>query len=100
MMMGVLIAGLVFGGESMRRRSQAFRSRAAECRQWIAVNRAMIGSVAPLPNKSAYEMKQEIERLEGLARQRAEHYQQLEVKYLRAARYPWLPVAPDPPRPE
>jgi hypothetical protein len=27
------------------------------------------------------------------------HYRSLEAKYERAARYPWLPVAPDPPGP-
>jgi hypothetical protein len=29
-----------------------------------------------------------------------EHCDQLRRKYERAARYPWLPVAPDPPPPE
>lgn len=28
------------------------------------------------------------------------HYDALKVKYERAARYPWLPVVPDPPEPE
>jgi hypothetical protein len=28
------------------------------------------------------------------------HYTELQGKYLRAARYPWLPVEPDPPEPE
>ncbi len=28
------------------------------------------------------------------------HYASLKKKYRRAARYPWLPVAPDPPEPE
>jgi hypothetical protein len=30
----------------------------------------------------------------------AEHEERLKRKYRRAARYPWLPVAPDPPEPE
>jgi hypothetical protein len=33
-------------------------------------------------------------------RKLAEHYQRLGEKYDRAARYPWLPVPPDPPPPE
>jgi hypothetical protein len=28
------------------------------------------------------------------------HYTRLKLKYERAARYPWLPVEPDPPEPE
>lgn len=31
---------------------------------------------------------------------KAEHFANLKQKYERAARYPWLPVAPDPPEPE
>ena len=31
---------------------------------------------------------------------RSEHHWAMREKYLRAARYPWLPVAPDPPEPE
>jgi hypothetical protein len=34
------------------------------------------------------------------ARKRTAYYWQLNVKYLRAARYPWLPVASDPPEPK
>lgn len=31
---------------------------------------------------------------------KAKHYTDLRAKYARAARYPWLPVAPDPPEPK
>ena len=31
---------------------------------------------------------------------RAEWHRAMEMKYRDAARYPWLPVAPDPPEPE
>ena len=31
---------------------------------------------------------------------RADHHASLARKYERAARYPWLPVEPDPPEPE
>jgi hypothetical protein len=33
-------------------------------------------------------------------RRRVEHFDRLRLKYERAARYPWLPVAPDPPPPD
>lgn len=31
---------------------------------------------------------------------RSDYYAALQAKYERAARYPWLPVEPDPPMPE
>ncbi len=40
------------------------------------------------------------ERAAPRYKQRAEFYSRLREKYDRAARYPWLPVAPDPPEPE
>jgi hypothetical protein len=42
---------------------------------------------------------QEWEREQERQRLRVEHFDQLRLKYERAARYPWLPVAPDPPEP-
>ena len=36
----------------------------------------------------------------GVAKARAAHHAALRSKYERAARYPWLPVEPDPPEPE
>jgi hypothetical protein len=39
------------------------------------------------------------ERLAKMA-QRIEHHNRLKLKYERLARYPWLPVEPDPPEPE
>jgi hypothetical protein len=33
-------------------------------------------------------------------RRRSEYHRRLRRKYERAARYPWLPVAPDPPEPK
>jgi FtsZ-interacting cell division protein ZipA len=36
----------------------------------------------------------------ALSRRRMDYHRDLAEKYERAARYPWLPVAPDPPEPE
>ena len=38
--------------------------------------------------------------LERKNRRLNEYYESMQRKYDRAARYPWLPVAPDPPEPE
>jgi len=45
-------------------------------------------AVVPTPARSAVLRRQE------------EHVLRLQQKYERAARYPWLPVLPDPPEPE
>ena len=39
-------------------------------------------------------------RFAGLMARRGDHYARLNQKYDRAARYPWLTVAPDPPLPQ
>lgn len=73
----VAIVGLICGGgETLRRRRANFRQEAHDLRwaeyvEWHGERR---------PNV-------------------AEYYNRLARKYEYAARYPWLPVAPDPPEP-
>lgn len=56
------------------------------------------------PRDSVVADLKEIAAKKTLERERykrvREHCASLKEKYLRAARYPWLPVAPDPPEPE
>jgi hypothetical protein len=52
------------------------------------------------PPEAGTDAFQEWEREQERQRKRVEHFGQLRLKYERAARYPWLPVAPDPPKPE
>lgn len=77
MMLAVAVAGLICGGEVLRRRRAAFAERATMLR-W-----------------SEY-----VERLGAHRPAVADHRDRLARKYERAARQPWLPVAPDPPEPE
>jgi hypothetical protein len=46
------------------------------------------------------EIEENERRFAGLMARRGDHYASLNQKYERAARYPWLTVAPDPARPE
>ncbi len=52
---------------------------------------------------SPKEWRERAERAKNVAarwRRTAAHFARLQMKYDRAAPYPWLPVAPDPPVPE
>ena len=98
MMAAVAVAAVLLAGGhwswKMIRASLGFRSRAAgyaeleaELRTWTAEWEAS------RPSKQRTEMM-------GSLGRRAEHARGLGLKYARAARSPWLPVAPDPTEPD
>ena len=111
MMVAVATVGVAFGGEAFRRRRAFFLSEAElyggvesefeesarkgshYCGEW------RIG-------RSSEELREHRAREEvwdaswrAEAQCYATYYRSLRLKYERAARYPWLPVAPDPPEP-
>jgi hypothetical protein len=105
----VAIVGLGMGIEGLRRRlsalSDQYRLRAAEFRKEAQFEADMasartasrnymegIGGNFPPGNP----MDESIARLH----RRSAHYRALSGKYDRAARYPWLEIAPDPAEPE
>ena len=107
LMLIVAVVAVVLSGEKLRRawrdRSLKAAEYAAEAESWsvdaariqdmTAASRAR-GDVASL-KRVAYleEVVRSDRRLEGIYREKAS-------RYARAARYPWLPVAPDPPEPK
>jgi hypothetical protein len=59
--------------------------------------------LAKLPPPSPEELKAFLDsarRTGASSERRRDYYAALRRKYCRAARYPWLPVSPDPPEPE
>jgi hypothetical protein len=98
---------LVIGSENERRR-EMFQHRAAELRWLVSSSRANLRyavsaaratqdakcSIIPDVDPEDSGLPASVERL----RRQALYYQRLKDKYERAARYPWLPIAPDPPR--
>ena len=75
LMVAVAIVGLMSGGRIwLIRRAAAFRDRVVMVKMSFA-------------------------RSEGFTRARSEWLLEMWAKYERAARSPWLPVAPDPPEP-
>jgi hypothetical protein len=91
LMVAVAIVAFAMAGATLVRRSNRFRALAKDQAE------AEVMSLAYADD----------ERGEGGAPQRvargeqmADCHRKLRIKYQRAARYPWLPVEPDPPEPD
>lgn len=94
-MIAVAVLCLTFGGlaglQRMNERSQRFRALARNHLHQETVDRlALQGSEAHGAAKAITEKH----------RMLTEYHRALNLKYKRAARLPWLPVPPDPPKPE
>lgn len=109
LMVAVAVAGIAMSGVSMYRRSVAYRTRAKQYALWTklhAVNISNfeydrnINNINIRINASIAVPDREYEQLIGSYRRKLAHSTALRAKYERAARYPFLPVAPDPPPPE
>ena len=87
-MAAVAITGLVFGIEITRQRREGFLDRA---RIWD--NTEFVCRQAADNEPGTHGDPATMGRL-------AEYAHSLRMKYERASRYPWLPVAPDPHEPE
>ena len=89
MILIAVVAVIVFGFV-LRKKSydyQALAERHDEISwHFASIDEASMASSAHLPITS--------HRIEAAA-----YHQRMKAKYERAARYPWLPVAPDPPEP-
>ena len=113
MMVAVAIAGLALGaGEAARRRAQDFESRALEARNQnhalfhaggnLRFEAMMLreGAKVPAPGEpSGDPYIRSLEEEADTYTARGRWAGDLAIKYDRAARWPWLPVWPDPPEP-
>jgi hypothetical protein len=126
----VAVVAIAIGAEMTRRRWVSYRKQAAEFAKleqgmlWTAGRRE---AEVARREREVEELKEKAKRVEGYPdysrnseriadamtqrttmitdeaahlRQRAAVYSKLKEKYSHAARYPWLPVEPDPPEPE
>ena len=117
-MLLIAIAGLAMGGGiwgyRMWRLSDEYEVQARRHRTLALVyghpEQVVPGSVAAAMGTSddlrRQDLKKRVERLGAESREEAEQYAKkadyywaVVRKYERAARYPWLPVEPDPPEP-
>lgn len=102
MMVVVAVAGLGVFGVQMARRRTALSARAATCAQaqkvdkiWKEKYRRRLADCSPGAEPNVHDL-----RRYSLFSRRLAHYTALKAKYEHCARYPWLPVAPDPPEPK
>ncbi len=118
MMIAAIVAILIGGtlqGLALRRSSEVFLRLASEhsAKEQADIESAEAmrrANVAPFEWKAEYEkdanmramraMSESTQRRAKKRETRAAYHAALSAKYERAARYPWLPVAPDPPEPE
>lgn len=91
MMVAVAIVGLAFG---LWRRRESFLEKS---RQNTGAATLHPCRLPPEAGTDEYPQWQEEEEM---IRRRDDHLLRLAAKYERAARYPWLPVAPDQPEPK
>jgi hypothetical protein len=90
MMIVVALAGIALGLWTIKRRQEEFRELAGRH-----------GYFAGMMGLDAWESREAGDHQRALNREEKQAiHQRLQIKYARAARYPWLPVEPDPPAPE
>lgn len=91
LMVLVAVAASVFTAIALYQRRAQFLQRSWEYEY---------GEGDYLYNANAYERLGQSPQLVRHLRKRANYYGGLATKYRYSARYPWLPVAPDPPAPK
>ncbi len=100
----VAVIGLMIGGavQLERRRSDYFLSLAQSHQKEVASSKtrgeALKSRFGGTPGMTLEEIMR-LHRDYDLMMDRADHHTSLARKYEQAARYPWLPVGPDPPEP-
>jgi hypothetical protein len=94
-----LLMGAVDGYLRLRRRSVAFRARAEQHAAMEEMLRRLLIDVSGDRSPVDISPGPGLPSKRFTARFVADREASLKRKYERAARYPWLPVAPDPPYP-
>jgi hypothetical protein len=100
-MIAVAVVALVMGGYGLKRRRDDFLSRVqvhAEEATWRLEDSVMLCSRA-VNSMDDIELARWKRRI-AILPQLIAYHKALAQKYRGAARYPWLPIEPDPPEPE
>jgi hypothetical protein len=103
-MIAVAAIGLMIGGGVvLKQRRDYFLSLAQSHQKEVASSTARGNALKSRFGGTSGMTVEEITRRHddyGRMMDRADHHESLARKYEEAARYPWLPVEPDPPEPE
>ena len=111
MMVAVAVVAVVTGGTVIARRQDVYRVRAVfhAQQEHVAANRwrhwsqeaiRLSGPPGDRNQPGSDQERQLAVAMVAYSRNRAAHHARLRVKYERVARYPWLPIDPDPPSPD
>jgi hypothetical protein len=102
MIVVAVVSLLISGGLRLKQRRDYFlslaRSHAQKMPSSTAEGKALksrFGSTSGMRGEEILFLRRDFDRMMD----RADHHAGLVQKYHRAARYPWLPVEPDPPEP-
>ena len=97
-----IVALLISGGLRLKQRRDYFLSLARSHERKMPSStaegkalRSLFGSTSRMSGEAIMLLRRDFDRMMD----RADHHAALVRKYRRAARYPWLPVEPDPPEP-
>jgi hypothetical protein len=103
-MIAVAAIGLIIGaGVLLKQRRDYFLALVQSHQKEVASSTARGNALKSRFGGTAGMTGEEITRLHGEFERmmdRADHHASLARKYEEAARYPWLPVEPDPPEPD
>lgn len=98
-----VVALLLAGGVTLHKRRQRFLAIASQHRvaEWFSsAASGMASSIPTVGEGPGVALLRLPDTMPGGVRAQSVFHAAMRVKYERAARYPWLPVEPDPPAPE
>jgi hypothetical protein len=96
MMFAVVVAAVYLWGERIRRASSAYQERAEFFRY---LHTTPSNNPLPSGDSSVAELRIDIGTEIARGCRLIRYCETMQQKYEHASRYPWLPVAPDPPEP-
>jgi hypothetical protein len=99
-----LVIGLTVGAGVLLKRRRAYFLLLAQAHQNEVTSstarrealKLRFGHTSGMGNEEIMRLYRDYDRMMD----RADHHAAMAAKYLQVARYPWLPVAPDPPEPD
>ena len=107
MMIAVAVVALLLGAYGMmgvslyhRKQARMFALAEAYCLRELANHERIIASLVGQAGATARGREAQHTALQAQTGRRAAHFSTMRSKHERAARYPWLPVAPDPSEPK
>lgn len=100
MVIAAAVPALILGASGLVVRRATFVGQARDHGAWLRGYRANLAAYDSGRMQYRNATPDFIQGYGDVLRRRIRHHEQLVAKYDRAARYPWVSVAPDPPEPD